>query len=472
MISSTLLMALSLSPAAVFSENEKPAAEETLPQIAKVYPVAILGGGVGALTSALYLARAGQTPLVIEGPQPGGLLTQSHSVQNWPGEMEIEGGQLTDRIRRQTEENGAVFRSEEVIGVDFSKRPFTIVTRKVDEPEVVQKIQVESCIIAMGTQPNYLQVPGETGESGYWGKGVTNCAICDGNLYRGKIVGVVGGGDAAVLEALYLANIAKEVHIFVRKGSLRAFEEKRSNSLKSKENIKIHYNTSIQEIRGDGQKLTHVLLKGGKEFPLDGLFLAIGSTPNSKLFKGILKLDERGYILLEKDQQTSIEGVYAIGDIVDPVYKQAISAAGDGAKAALAAQQYLSDRENGLIVKKEKKKKEEPAVASQGTVIEIQTREQFEQELNSDIPVIVDFYASWCGPCKKISPLIESSAHTLNGKVKFLKVNVDKLFEISNSYEIRAMPTVLLIDPTDGVVDRKVGTDQIVHLLNQLRNQP
>ncbi len=431
----------------------------------------ILGGGVGALTSALYLGRAGMTPVVIEGAQPGGLLTQSHSVQNWPGEMEIEGTALTDRIRRQVEENGAIFLREEVIGIDFSKRPFTITTRSVDDPEQIRTIQAESCIIAMGTQPNYLGIPGETGANGYWGKGVTNCAICDGNLYKGQIVGVVGGGDAAVLEALYLSNIAKEVHVFVRKGNLRAYEEKRIETLLARPNVKIHYNTTVEAIKGDGYKVQEVVLKNGKKlnsFPLDGLFLAIGSKPNSKLFKGILKMDEQGYILLKKDQQTSIEGVYAIGDIVDPVYKQAISAAGDGAKAALAAQQFISDRENGLAAKKEKKKVQE-TVATAISVIEIESQEQFEAELKSDIPVVIDFYASWCGPCKRISPLMESSATTLNGKVKFLKVNVDNLSEISKNYDIKAMPTVLLLDPKGDVVDRKVGTDEIMSLLKQLQ---
>ncbi len=461
----------------------------------KPYQVVIIGGGIGALTSALYLARAGVEPLVIEGSTPGGLLTQSHSVQNWPGELEIEGAQLTERVRKQAEHNGALFRKEEVIGVDFSKRPFTITTRDLHDKEKTQEIQADACIIAMGTQPNFLGIPGETGTDGYWGRGVTNCAICDGNLYRGLKVGVVGGGDAAILEALYLSNIAKEVHVFVRKNTLRAFEEKRIQTLLAKTNVTMHYNTTVEAVRGDGQMVTHVeiktdLKKKPVDFPLDGLFLAIGSTPNTSLFKGILKLDEKGYILLGKDQMTSIDGVYAIGDIVDPVYKQAISAAGDGAKAALQAQQYISDRENGLASKVKKQNqpvannqpvaKNEPfsagglgqeQTAARAEVIEIYSQEQFDQELQSGIPIVVDFYATWCGPCKMISPLIESSASQLSGKVKFLKVNVDKNFEISNSYDVRAMPTVLLLNSEGTVVDRKVGADQIANLLKQLRNQ-
>lgn len=434
-----------------------------------VEPIVILGGGVGSLTSALYLGRAGLSPLVLEGPTPGGLLTQSHTVQNWPGVMEIDGLQLTEKMREQAEANGARFISEEVVGVDFSKRPFVITTRALDGSQNTHRFhRAESCIIAMGTKPNFLGIPGE---QDYWGRGVTNCAICDGSLYKGKVVGVVGGGDAAVLEALYLSNIAKEVHVFVRKGSLKAVEEKRAQTLRKKPNVKFYYNTAVQEVKGNQEGVTGVLLKNGSkqsEMALDGLFLAIGSTPNSALFKKSLKLDKRGYILLQKDQETSIQGVYAIGDIVDPVYKQAVSAAGDGAKAALQAQQYLSDRANQLVAKV----RNSPKKSASEEVIEISSLEQFQSEVKSSgVPIVVDFYATWCGPCKRISPVIESSANQLAGKVKFMKVNVDQFLDLSTSYNIRAMPTVLLLDSSGTELERKVGLDQITDLLNQLQSK-
>jgi len=437
-----------------------------------VYPVIVLGGGMGALSAAVYLGRAEMQPLVIEGHTPGGLLTQSHSVQNWPGELEIEGHLLTERIHKQAEANGARFFQEAVVGVDFSQRPFTIKTRSLDGKNTVRERRAEGCIIAMGTEPNFLNIPGESGQGGYWGRGVTNCAICDGNLYRDQVVGVVGGGDAAVLEALYLSNIAKEVFVFVRKDKLKATEEKRVQTLLSKENIKIFYNTEIKEIQGDGKRVTQVLLKTSDKrlvpFRLDGLFLAIGSEPNTSLFKNILKLDDRGYIVLQSGQQTSVEGVYAVGDIVDPVYKQAISAAGDGAKAALQTQQYISDRANHLIARN-KTVHSKPVQVKQATVIDIQSLEQFEQELKtSNVPVIVDFYATWCAPCKRVAPIFADSAEQLVGKVKFLKVNVDKLNSLSKSYNIRAMPTALLFDATGQVVERKIGPDQISDLLQSL----
>lgn len=305
--------------------------------------VIVLGGGVGSLTSALYLARAGIVPIVIEGPIPGGLITQSHSVQNWPGEMEISGTDLADKVKAQVIANGAKIVSEEVVAVDFSKRPFLITTRSIGEKETKLR-QAKTVIIALGSSPNFLSIPGE---ETYWGRGISNCAVCDGSLFRGKKVGVVGGGDAAVLEALYLSNIAKDVTLFIRKDAFKGIEEKRIQALKAKSNVKILFNTQVVEVKGSKDKLTTLVLKTNDkpnyEFPVDGLFLAIGSTPNSSLFKGSLELDSQGYIALKNGQETSVPGVYAMGDIVDPVYKQAITAAGDGAKAALQTERRLSE---------------------------------------------------------------------------------------------------------------------------------
>jgi thioredoxin reductase (NADPH) len=462
-------------------------------------PVLILGGGIGALTSALYLARAGVEPIVIEGPNPGGLITQSHSVQNWPGELEISGAELAEKVRKQAEANGAIFSREEAVALDFSKHSFTISLKNLDTQKT-RVLTADSVIIAMGTRPNFLGIPGESGPDGYWGRGVSNCAICDGSLYRDLSVGVVGGGDSAILEAHYLSNIASQVNVFVRKDSFKSIvEEKRLQSLLAKPNVKIFYNTSVEEVKGDGANVTGVVLKtSGKtsDFPLDGLFLAIGSKPNSELFKKVLALDSRGYILLKKDQETAIPGVYAIGDIVDPVYKQAISAAGDGAKAALQAQKYisdLSDRETGSTdsttgslaqgksqekdegkrrpSKPESLPKSSPASSSNKEVIEITSLEQFQRELDrSEVPVFVDFYASWCGPCKQIYPRIEKSASQLSGRVKFLKVNVDLVDKLPGIYQVRAMPTALLLNHEGHVVDRKVGSDQVMDLLKSLES--
>jgi thioredoxin reductase (NADPH) len=385
--------------------------------------------------------------------------------------MEISGFELVEKMRKQVEASGASFLQAEVVGVDFRTRPFKITVRGFDG-KGERQIVSETCIIAMGTEPNFLGVPGEAGEGGYWGRGVSNCATCDGPLYRGKTVGVVGGGDAAVLEALYLSEIAKEVHLYVRKDALKATEQKRVQTLLERPNVKVVFNTEVTSIEGDGEQVTAVTVKdleGSRKVALDGLFLGIGSKPNSEIFKGALDLDNKGYIALKKDQETSIEGVYAIGDISDPVYKQAISASGDGAKAALAAQQFVSDRTYRLAKKSKKAKPSEIESALVSSVIEITSAAEFEKELKGEGRlVIVDFYASWCGPCKVLSPHLDSAAGKLSGKAKFLKVNVDKLSEISSAYGVRAMPTVIVFDSSGKIVDRKVGSDQILDLLKQL----
>lgn len=429
----------------------------------------VIGGGVGGGTAAIYLGRAGFHPIVIERAKPGGAIVQSEALENWPGALKIRGMELMERIRQQAEINGALYFDGEVVGVDFSQRPFTITARSLENPEKLKTFRTGCCIIATGSTPNRL---GIVGEKEYWGKGVSSCAICDGNLYKGKRVGVVGGGDAAILEAQYLSRIAREVTLFVRNDHLKGVDAKRKEDLLSLPNVKVLYQTTLQKIQGDGQNITKVALIQGKspvkEMALDGLFLAIGSKPSTEIFKDQIELDESGYIVLKKGQQTSVEGIYAIGDVVDPFYKQAISAAGDGAKAALTLiRKDLAGSSPDELAQKIEivRMKSEPAV------VEITSRVQFENELKtSSLPLVVDFYATWCSPCKRIAPQIESTAQALAGKVRFLKVNVDELSDLTSNYRISSMPTVLYFDRDGRVQDRKIGEREIGELLQRLAN--
>lgn len=430
----------------------------------------IIGGGVGGVTAAIYLGRAGFHPIVIEKATPGGAIVQSEAVENWPGALKIRGIELMERIRQQAEYNGAIFFNEEVVSVDFSKRPFTITTRSPDHPKQLKTIQTAFCIIATGSSPKNLHIPGE---SEYWGKGVSNCAICDGNLYRDKRVGIVGGGDSAIMEALYLSKIAKEVTVFVRKDRFSGVETKRKEALLSLPNVKVLYQTILQEIKGNGQHMTEVVVAPTKSpkraIELDGLFLAIGSRPNSALFKDQLELDQRGYVVLKNGQQTSVEGIYAIGNVIDPFYKQAISAAGDGAKAA------LSMIHSDLMVRPSESVVNNPEMVQNPIVgpiiIEILSRTQFEKELKtSKMPLVVDFYAPWCSPCKRIAPKLESTAQALAGKVRFLKVNVDMMNELTANYQISSMPTLLYFDKEGMIRDRKIGEPEIVEWLQRLND--
>lgn len=428
------------------------AAQEPTPE-----PIVVVGGGVGGLSSALYLGRAGHHPLVIDGKMPGGLLTQTHAIQNWPGEIEISGDALTEKMRIQAERQGARFISGEATQIDLTKAPFRIV---VQEGAQSREILASKVILAMGTTPNLLHVPGE---STYWGKGVSTCAVCDGTLYKGEVVGVVGGGDAAVIEALYLANLAKKVYLFVRKDTLRATDSKRKEALFSHPNIEVLYQTQVQEILGTKEGVTGVVLKNQKDpLSLSALFLAIGSTPNTKLVRGQLALDPQGYIQTGEGMTTSIEGVYAVGDIQDPIFKQAVSAAGDGAKAALHAS-------NALV---QVHKAPDAGVSVHiPALFEVASLQEFEDALRKakGKPVIVDFYASWCAPCKRLLPELEASAEALQGKVQFIKVNVDLVPALAKRYKVRAMPTVVYLDGFGAETDRKVGSQEVTALLQTLR---
>lgn len=436
-------------------------------------PVVILGGGVAALTSAVYLSRSGVSPVVITGPVVGGTITQSHNVQNWPGEMAISGLDLGDKLKTQAEANGALLKQEVVLSVDFSKRPYIITTQKTfGSDEQTHRYKAQSVIIAMGAAPNLLNIPGESGPSGYWSRGVYSCAVCDGSLYKDKVVTVVGGGDSALIEAQYLSNIASKVHILVRRDKFRTIESGRLKELLAHPNIEVHYNTQVKEIKGDSEKATHLIVydastKTTSELPSDALFLAIGAKPNTGLFKNQLDLDANGYIVLKKHQQTSLEGVYAIGDVADPEFKQAISAAGDGAKAAIQAQQFLA-RQATPAVKIETvshKKKSQPT----GKPLEIRSHVDLEKALSeAEGPVFIDFYATYCGPCRTFAPLYEEWAKHYGDKITFLKVNADHARSLFEAYQIRAVPTLLILDSKGNIIRKSIGTKDITDIDKRL----
>lgn len=435
-------------------------------EVDKEYSVVILGGGIGALTSGIYLARAGYQPLIIEGELPGGLITQSHSVENWPGETQISGTELVDKIKEQAKKNGCIFLSKKVVDIDFSKKPTIITLEDSFRKDKVEKIKATSCVIAMGTSSNYLNIPGE---KLYWGNGVSNCAICDGSFYKDKTVAIIGGGDAAVVEANYLSKLCRQVYILVRKDVLRAKDKEKIKALEKRQNVEVIYNTNVTEINGDNNHVRSVTIINNKnndraQLDVDGVFLAIGSKPNSTLFKNKIKLDAEGYIKVADDKQTSAKGVFAIGDIIDPIYKQAITAAGDGAKAAITCQKYLENFDTPKQVIKFAKAGD----IESPRVIEINSYEQFEKEIQSGVPVIIDFYASWCGPCKRIAPLIEDKAKILSGKVKILKVNVEKFRNISSKYQITAMPTIIVIDQNSNYLFKRMGPESISDIFNSL----
>jgi len=297
----------------------------------------IVGGGPAGYTAAVYAARADMAPVLYEGMQPGGQLTTTTEIENYPGfENGIAGPQLMATMRAQAARLGADIRVGAVTHADLSSRPFRIMI------DGEKEIEVESLIIATGATARYLGLPSE---EKYKGQGVSACATCDGFFYRKKIVAVVGGGDTACEEATYLAGLCKKVYMIVRRDVLRASEAMQER-VKNTGNIEILWNCNTREVLGDEYGVTGVRLvrKDGEEFDIavDGFFLAIGHHPNSEIFSRWVNVDSEGYILTDgKTSKTNVEGVFAAGDVQDPLYRQAITAAASGCRAALDAEKFL-----------------------------------------------------------------------------------------------------------------------------------
>ncbi|MEA3447680.1 MAG: thioredoxin-disulfide reductase [Bacteroidota bacterium] len=299
----------------------------------------IIGSGPAAYTAAIYAARANLNPVIIEGLQPGGQLTTTTDVENFPGYPEgVTGQQMMEDMKKQAQRFGTDVRFGLITEVDFSKRPFKI----KGDPGI--EFEAESVIISTGATAKYL---GLESEEKFKGRGVSACATCDGFFYKGKDVAVVGGGDAAAEEATYLAGLAKKVYIIVRKDYMRASKIMQAKVAQT-DNIEVLYQHTTKEILGDDSGVTGALLHNKKtnknvEIKIDGFFLAIGHTPNSKPFRDYIHTDDNGYILTKpKSAHTNVEGVFACGDVQDPKYQQSVTAAGTGCMAALDAEKYLA----------------------------------------------------------------------------------------------------------------------------------
>ena len=305
----------------------------------------IIGSGPAGYTAAIYAGRANLQPVEYCGMQAGGQLTQTTIVDNFPGYPNgVDGNQMMMELREQAGRFGVDMRDGEIVKADFSQKPYVFTTDRGVE------ISADSVIIATGATAKYLGLPDE---QKYMGQGVSACATCDGFFYRKKVVAVVGGGDTACEEAHYLSGLCSKVYMIVRKPYLRASEAMK-NRVEAADNIEILYETNTLGLYGEnGVEGAHVVYRKGEsdereyDLPIDGFFLAIGHTPNSKIFADYLDLDEVGYILTEgSSPRTKVPGVFAAGDVADPHYRQAITAAGSGCKAAIEAERYLG--EHGL----------------------------------------------------------------------------------------------------------------------------
>ena len=300
----------------------------------------IIGSGPAGYTAAIYASRANLNPVLYEGVQPGGQLTTTTEIDNFPGYPQgVTGSEMMEDLKKQAQRFGTEVRYGIVSKVDFSKRPFTL------EIDGSNQIEADTVIIATGATAKYLGLPSE---EKFRGQGVSACATCDGFFYRKKDVAVVGGGDTACEEATYLASLCNKVYLIVRRDVLRASKAMQERVLNTP-NIEVLWNTSTKEILGDDFGVTGAALvnnKTGEESQINihGFFLAIGHHPNSEVFKDFVETNPEGYIITEgKTQKTNVPGVFAAGDVQDPIYRQAIAAAGSGCRAAMDAEKFLQE---------------------------------------------------------------------------------------------------------------------------------
>ena len=306
-----------------------------------MYDVVILGAGPAGLTAAIYAARANLTPVVVTGPLFGGQLALTTEVENFPGFPDgVLGPELMELMKRQAERFGAEIRIGDVTDIALIQQPLRMTVNG-------ELLETQSLIIATGASARLLDVPGE---SEFFGRGVSSCATCDGFFYRGKTVVVVGGGDSAVEEGSFLTRYASKVYIVHRRDRLRASQILQDRAMKN-EKVAFIWDTVVEEIIGDentgvtAARLRNVITRAEEVLAVDGVFLAIGHVPNTKLFEGQLKLDGQGYIVTDSRMHTNIPGVFACGDCQDYIYRQAITAAGTGCMAAMEAEKFLAEVE-------------------------------------------------------------------------------------------------------------------------------
>lgn len=421
---------------------EPPISHELAQSAQNVIPVVVIGSGPAGLTAGMYGARFGYKTLIIAGNKPGGALTETTWVENWAGIDKQMGPDIVANLQQQADRFGAEFLYDAVASVDFSTWPFTITT------EDGINLKALSVIIASGSSPRTLGVPGE---KEYWGKGVTTCAVCDAPFHKNKDVIVVGGGDSAVEESLQVSPYARSVTVLVRGDSMRAAASMQER-LKAVDNITVLYNTQIQKIIGNGNEVTDVEMINTKTDkvttkPVSGVFLAIGHNPNSQVFKDQIALDDNNYIVtLGRSQHTTVAGVFAAGDVQDPVYKQANASVGYGTNAAIDANAFLQDHGFNKDV----------LASLEQNYFEVFMQDRVEVKQVSDLAelnrliettqgcLVIDYYAPTCPSCMRMLPAVEAVASQFKDKVTFVKVDTSEALEIAREFKVKSIPLMMV----------------------------
>ncbi|MEK0192855.1 MAG: thioredoxin-disulfide reductase [Oscillatoriales cyanobacterium] len=416
----------------------------------------IIGSGPAGYTAAIYAGRANLKPVVFEGYQmggvPGGQLMTTTEVENFPGFPEgITGPELMDRMKAQAVRWGAELYTEDVTFVDLSQRPFTV--RSED-----REIKTHTIVIATGATAKRLHLPSE---EKYWNLGISACAICDGAtpIFKNVELAVVGGGDTAAEEGVYLTKYGSHVHMLVRSSSMRASKAMQDRVLNNPR-ITVHWNTEPVDVYGNG-KLEGIRVRNtetGTEsnLPVNGLFYAIGHTPNTGLFQGQLELDKIGYIRPKHGSvETSVEGVYAVGDVQDHEFRQAITAAGSGCMGAMLAERWLSAKGLTQEFHQTESSLETPAPVAETPRVR-ETSENFDIKLtrhegayalrklfhDSDRLIVVKYASPSCGPCHSLKPILNKVVDEFDGKIHYVEIDIEEDPEIAENAGVVGTPTI------------------------------
>ncbi|KAK4281897.1 hypothetical protein QN277_013341 [Acacia crassicarpa] len=427
--------------------------DESLSPGKGVENVVIIGSGPAGYTAAIYTARANLKPVVFEGYQvggvPGGQLMTTTEVENFPGFPDgISGPDLMDRMRRQAERWGAELFQEDVEVIDVKSSPFTVQSSE-------RKIKCHTIIVATGATAKRLRLPRE---DEFWSRGISACAICDGAspLFKGQVLAVIGGGDTATEEALYLTKYARHVHLLARGDQLRA-SKAMQDRVYNNPNVTVHFNTEAVDVVSDTKgQMSGILIRKvntGEESVLEarGLFYGIGHSPNSQLLQGQVELDHSGYIVVDEGTaKTSMEGVFAAGDVQDHEWRQAVTAAGSGCIAALSAERYLVSKD--LLIEFHQPKTEE--VKKELTDRDVQegfditlTKHKGQyalRKLYHESPrlICVLYTSPTCGPCRTLKPILSKVIDEFDQKVHFVEIDIEEDPEIAEAAGIMGTPCV------------------------------